>query len=302
MNTKSGAFSLPQPSSDAHLHQLATSGKLEAIGQLASGIAHEINTPIQYVSDNCLFVRDVCQELVPFLKRAHALAEGIVNGQGDVSSARTLLDDMARADFDFLCEELPPAIEHSLRGVERIRKIVSSMKQFSHPGDGEMHPEDINRAIENTVMVATNEWKYIAETELDLAPELPEVECHLGELNQVFLNIVVNAAQAIAAAGYEDERKGLIRIATRCEDDIAIVQISDNGTGMPDEVRARVFEPFFTTKEVGKGTGQGLSIAYQIVVNRHNGSIGVQTQAGKGTTFEIRLPVRADSTALVGGG
>ena len=165
------------------------------------------------------------------------------------------------------------------------------MKAFSHPGDDQMSPADVNGALENTLVVATSEWKYVATTHLDLDPDLPTVPCYLGELNQVFLNIVVNAAHAIADAQAGRAEMGKITITTRCVDKMAEVRIADTGTGMPDHIRSRIFDPFFTTKEVGKGTGQGLSIAYKIVVNRHNGAIDVESVPGAGTTFVIRLPL-----------
>jgi signal transduction histidine kinase len=195
------------------------------------------------------------------------------------------------ADVEYLDEEIPRAIEQSLEGIERVRKIVNSMKEFSHPGLDEMKPMDINHIIENTVTVTSNEWKYIAEMDLDLAPDLPIASCLPGELSQVFLNLIVNAVHAIAdVVGEGENGKGTIYISTRHDQDTIEVRITDSGTGVPEAARESLFNPFFTTKEVGKGTGQGLSIAYGVVVKKHGGTIDFETEMGKGTTFIIRLP------------
>jgi PAS domain S-box-containing protein len=253
--------------------------KLEAIGQLAAGIAHEINTPTQYVGDNLRFLKESFGELDSLLGQ-------LVETGG--APARKALDD---ADFDYLKEEIPRALNQSLEGVDRVAKIVRAMKEFSHPAR-EKTATDLNRAIQSTITVASNEWKYVADVEMDLDTGLPAVHCSPAEFNQVVLNMVVNAAHAIAdVVGDGGRGKGKIRVRTRTEGDWAVIEIGDTGSGMPAHVQQRIFEPFFTTKEVGKGTGQGLAIAHNVVVDKHGGTIKVASAPGAGTTFTIRLPI-----------
>ena len=253
--------------------------KLEAIGQLAAGIAHEINTPTQYVGDNLRFLKESFGELDSLLAQ-------LVKVGG--APAGKLLGD---ADFDYLKEEIPRALNQSLEGVDRVAKIVRAMKEFSHPAR-EKTATDLNRAIQSTITVASNEWKYVAELDMDLDADLPAVHCSPAEFNQVVLNIVVNAAHAISdVVGDGGKGKGKIKVKTRPDGDWAVVEISDTGAGMPPHVQQRIFEPFFTTKEVGKGTGQGLAIAHNVIVDKHGGTIKVTSAPGKGTTFIIRLPI-----------
>jgi len=264
--------------------------KLEAIGQLAAGIAHEINTPTQYVGDNLRFLKESFGELDSVLGQ-------LVKAGGQQASK--LLESV---DFDYLKEEIPRALNQSLEGVDRVAKIVRAMKEFSHPAR-EKTATDLNRAIQSTITVASNEWKYVAEIEMDLDASLPAVHCSPAEFNQVVLNIVVNAAHAIGdVVGDGGKGKGKIRVKTRPDGDWAIVEISDSGCGMPPHIQQRIFDPFFTTKEVGKGTGQGLAIAHNVVVDKHGGTIKVTSSPGAGTTFIIRLPIGGmksdlDSTA-----
>jgi len=176
--------------------------------------------------------------------------------------------------------------------VERVAKIVRAMKEFSHPGPKEKTLTNINRAIENTITVARNEWKYVSEMILDLDPDLPLVPCHPNEFNQVILNLVINAAHAIAdVVGKGATNKGKITVSTRRKGDKVEISVKDTGTGIAPEIRSKIFDPFFTTKEVGKGTGQGLAIARSIVVDKHGGTINFETEVGKGTTFTIHLPI-----------
>ncbi len=198
-------------------------------------------------------------------------------------------------DFDYTRSALPKAIERSLTGVERVTTIVRAMKAFAHPDNEQLTPTDLKALIESTVMVATNEWRYVADMDLQLDQELPPVPCIGGELNQVVLNLIVNASHAIADVVGNSGNKGKISISAGCDDTHAMIRVRDSGTGIPEHARAKVFEPFFTTKEVGKGTGQGLAMAYNCVVKRHKGSIAFETELGQGTTFVIRLPLRAES-------
>jgi signal transduction histidine kinase len=194
---------------------------------------------------------------------------------------------------------MPRAIQQSLEGVQHVSRIVKAMKDFSHPGIDRKVAVDLNRAIETTLTVARNELKYVADTVTQLDPQLPPVPCLPGEINQVLLNLVINAAHAIAdALPPGEQRRGRITVSTQCFEDMVELRVSDTGTGIPEDVRSRIFEPFFTTKPVGRGTGQGLSLAHAVVVNKHGGQIWFDTELGKGTTFIVRLPRDAEPVAL----
>jgi signal transduction histidine kinase len=263
--------------------------KLESIGQLAAGIAHEINTPAQYIGDNVLFLRESFQDLSAFLSTQKALLD---------SPEEPELLDRARqawkdAELEFLQEEIPKALQQCLEGVARVSRIVGAMKEFSHP-DNETHSRlDLNRAIESTVTVCRNEWKYVAEMDLDLDPTLPPLLCFPGELNQAVLNLVINSAHAIAEQlQVTGEEKGRITIRTRQTLEMVEIHVEDTGTGIPESIQARIFDPFFTTKPVGKGTGQGLAIVHAVVVEKHGGTIELQSKEGCGSTFILRIPLR----------
>jgi signal transduction histidine kinase len=272
--------------------QLRQSQKLEAIGQLAAGIAHEINTPIQYIGDNTGFIKESWGHLAGLLAAAQKLRDELT--RGIVSQAAIdIFDDCSRvADVEYLSQDIPRAIDQTLEGVRRVARIVSAMKEFSHPGSQEKRAVDLNRAIETTVTISHNEWKYVANVQTHLDPNLPLVPCLAGEINQVILNLVVNAAHAIADVLQQGAGSlGTITLSTRRDGDWVEISVADTGTGIPEHVRDRVFEPFFTTKEVGKGTGQGLTLAHAVVVKRHGGSIWLDSEVGKGTTFFVRLPI-----------
>lgn len=281
--------------------QLRQAQKLEAIGQLAAGIAHEINTPTQYVGDNMRFLQDVFGDLKPLLvdyQRVLLLAQsGGLREEVIQASEKAVV----KADLEYLMEQIPAAIKESLEGLERVSKIVRAMKDFSHPGSKDKMLVDIHRAIESTVTVARNEWKYVADLKLEFDPLMPPIPCYAGEFNQVILNLVVNAAHAIVEAVKGTEQKGLITIRSYLRDDVAEIQVSDTGTGIPDANRARIFEPFFTTKEVGKGTGQGLAMAYACITHKHGGCISFQSEVGKGTTFIIQLPLAKTASVAANG-
>ena len=266
--------------------QLQSAQKLESIGQLAAGIAHEINTPIQYIGDNTKFLKEAHGDVSKLIEKLEALSPGEVSKE----QINQLLET---ADISYLQKEIPLAIEQCLEGVARVAKIVRAMKEFSHPSK-EKAPSDLNKAIESTITVAANEWKYVAQVETCFDESLPLVNCELGEINQVVLNIIVNAAHAIGDAK-KGEEKGVISVSTAYQHGFAEIRIADNGAGMPASVKAKIFDPFFTTKEVGKGTGQGLSIAHKVIVKNHGGSINVESTLGKGTEFIIRLPVNTQA-------
>ncbi|MGD8529942.1 MAG: ATP-binding protein, partial [Syntrophobacterales bacterium] len=272
--------------------QLLQAQKLEGIGQLAAGIAHEINTPTQYVLNNTGFLEESFGDLLQ-LVNAHRSFVADLTQRGIEQTGVAELEDLGQElDFDFLAEEIPKALESNREGLERISKIVLSIKEFAHPGQEKKQLADLNRAIENTVTVARNEWKYVAEVETDLDPDLPPVPCVVGEINQVFLNLMVNAAQAIAdQPEAKGEIKGRIAISTKRDNDVVEIRIADNGPGIPEAHLGRIFDPFFTTKEPGKGTGQGLAIAYRAIVTNHHGELLVDGLEEDGTTFIIRLPL-----------
>jgi signal transduction histidine kinase len=271
--------------------QLLMAQKLESIGQLAAGIAHEINTPIQYIGDNATFLAEAFRDLLRFVEPHTELASALRNpGRTDFVTA--LEQTVQNVDVNYLRDEIPKATEQLLEGVAHVARIVRAMKEFSHPGPVEKAPVDINRAIESTVLISRNEWKYVAELTTDLDPELPPVPCVAGEFNQVILNLIVNAAQAIGDVVRGSNRKGSIRIGTRRDGEWVEVRVSDTGTGIPEDIRARMFTPFFTTKEVGKGTGQGLAMAHSVIVKKHQGTIRFESEIGVGTTFVVRLPLQ----------
>lgn len=266
--------------------ELLTARKLESIGQLAAGIAHEINTPVQYVSDNLRFLGESIQDLLDIAELARQLVQD-ANG-ADPKIAGKLREMIESADIDYLKEELPMASKQSLEGTQRVATIVRAMKEFAHPGSTEMVDADINKAIQTTLEITRNEWKYVATTELDLAANMPLVPCLLGEINQVVLNMVINARDAIESKG----GPGVISISTRADDSWAVIRIGDTGCGIDQAHIDRIYDPFFTTKEVGKGSGQGLYISYNVIVNKHHGRLSVESEPGKGTVFEIRLPLQ----------
>lgn len=262
--------------------------KLEAVGRLAAGIAHEINTPIQYIGDSVAFVQSGLAELQRLVAGYRACA---APGADDTAARR--LEEIERleteTEWPFLSAEMPRAIERALEGVSRAANIVRAMREFAHPDGSEQSGADLNHALETTLTVARNEYKYVASVETELG-DIPQVICNVGELNQVFLNLIVNAAHAIESAGL-DASSGRIRIATARADASVEITIADNGCGIAEESLEKIFDPFFTTKAVGKGTGQGLAIARSIVVEKHQGSIEVSSRPGAGTRFRITLPI-----------
>jgi PAS domain S-box-containing protein len=263
--------------------------KLASVGELAAGIAHEINSPIQFIGDNLDFIRSTNEDIATILSAYERLAEAAREKAGIDEQLEALDLALEAADVAEAIEDNRDAAEQSLRGVERISRIVRAMKEFSHPGGREAEQVDLNHAIESTTEVCRNEWKTNAELELDFQEDLPLVHCFAGELNQVFLNMVVNASHAIREA--RQNEMGRIRITTRQTGEDVEIRITDNGGGIPESVRDKIFDPFFTTKEVGKGTGQGLAISHDVVVNMHGGRIDLQSTVGEGTTFIVTIPI-----------
>jgi PAS domain S-box-containing protein len=266
--------------------ELQLAQKLESVGRLAAGIAHEINTPIQYVANSVDFLRSAHEDMTALLtdwKTAIDAAAVDPALRTDLAALQT------RYDMDFIRAEAPRAFERTFEGVQRVTNIVKAMKEFAHPDAHEQSPADVNRAIETTLLVASNEYRYLATVSTEWG-DLPQVVCNIGELNQVFLNLIVNAAHAIADAG-KDLTNGEIKLRTALEGSDVLIRVSDNGCGVTPENLSKLYDPFFTTKEVGRGSGQGLAIAHSIVVDKHQGDISATSTPGRGTEFTLRLPV-----------
>lgn len=266
--------------------QIVQGQKLAAIGSLAAGVAHEINTPIQFVSDNTVYVQRSLERVAEVLDRAVAIAEA---GQATPAEVEPLREAIRRARLPKVREQLPRAIEQSLEGLARVAKIVRAMKDFSHPSRGEKELVNLAEALESTATISRNEWKYVAELEIAVDPDLPRVPLLRDEFNQVVLNLIVNSAHAIAERYPGGDRRGRIRISAAACDREVEVRVQDDGNGIPDAVRDRVFEPFFTTKPAGSGTGLGAAIVWRIV-EAHGGTIEVETSPGAGTMFTVRIP------------
>jgi PAS domain S-box-containing protein len=279
--------------------QLAQAQKLETVGQLAAGVAHEINTPIQYVGDNITFLKEAFGDLRLTLGVYGRFVGAARSGNLDGDLLKEVEEQTEKAELDYLNEEIPKAIGQSLEGVQHVAKIVRAMKEFSHPDGENKVPIDINKAIDTTITVARNEWKYVAEVSTDFEADLPLVPCFPGQFNQVILNLIVNAAHAIGECHSDGGagKQGRITITTRALGDRVEIRIADTGAGIPKSIRAKIFDPFFTTKPIGKGTGQGLALAHAVVVKKHQGTISFDTEEGKGTTFIINLPTAQRPTA-----
>jgi two-component system, NtrC family, sensor kinase len=277
--------------------QLAQAQKLESVGQLAAGIAHELNTPIQFVGDNTRFLKDSFITIEEAFEKLDLIVESIAGNNSLSHPVFPLLVDFSglyhSSDLRFLREEIPRAIDQTLEGADNVARIVRAMKVFSHPGSKELQQIDLNSALDSTITVSRNEWKYCARVQTDFASDLPKIYCLPAELNQAFLNILVNGAHAIQAKGGDE--LGQLTVSTRQDESHIYIDISDTGTGIPESIRNRVFDPFFTTKGVGKGTGQGLAIAYNVVVELHKGQLLFDTKEGEGTTFHIVLPMNVSA-------
>jgi signal transduction histidine kinase len=272
--------------------QLAQTQKLEAIGQLAAGIAHEINTPIQFIGDNTRFVKEAWTSLDPAISMLRSICQPSSPKVAPTECLRQLKSILESIDSEYMRREIPLALNQSLEGISRVTKIVQAMKEFSHPGSDEKLPADINQAILTTITVARNEWKYVSEVETVLGDDLELVPCLVSEFSQVILNLIINSAHAISQVlGNEPGGKGKITIRTKQEKDGVVISIRDTGAGIPPEIQSRIFEPFFTTKGVGKGTGQGLALAHTTIVKKHGGRLWFESEVGKGTTFFIQLPL-----------
>jgi signal transduction histidine kinase len=280
---------------DAELQQAR---KLESVGQLAAGIAHEINSPMQFISDNIEFISECSGKLFEIVQ-AYQHALGNLESPKEWEQRRLEMAIVIRESrFEHIVEQLPAATEESRQGVNRVIDIVRAMRQFSLPGTAEMVETDLNEAIRNTLIITTNRWRNVAEVETELDADLPHVPAFPAGINQALVNVILNAADAIAEKlGDEPREKGRIRIRSRCDADHAIVEIEDTGCGIAENIQSRVFDPFFTTKEVGKGAGQGLTVCHDVVVKQHRGAIELDSIPGQGSCIRFKLPRTAPGDA-----
>jgi two-component system, NtrC family, sensor kinase len=275
---------------------LRLSQKLEAVGQLASGIAHELNTPIQFVADSVHFLGRAFTDTLGLVQGYRALIAEAAKSHGAATLVARASTLEGAAELAYLQTEIPAACARTIEGTDRVATIVRAMKEFGHPDGREKSSADLDRAITNTLIVASNEYKYVAEIDLSLGG-LPPVSCHVGDINQVILNLVVNAAHAIEAVVGNSGTMGRIGIQTRCEGGDAVIEVSDTGCGISPDILDKIYDPFFTTKPVGKGTGQGLAIARSIIVDKHGGKLSVASEVGRGTTFTMHLPIDGSTGA-----
>jgi PAS domain S-box-containing protein len=275
--------------------RLLHSAKLESVGQLAAGIAHEINTPAQFITANIDFLDESFAKVGDLCTAVLSMVPAIRQNAVTTDQCETIEAMVDELDWDYLKEELPLAIAQSKEGLQRVTSIVQAIKEFSHPGSKQKTAANLNRIIETTITVARNEWKYVATVVTRLDPDLGAVPCHADEIGQVILNILINAAHALESmrGEYPEGRQGQITITSAQDEQYAEIRIADNGPGIPESIRHKVFDPFFTTKQVGKGTGQGLAIAHDVIATKHDGTLSFETSAATGTTFIIRLPRRA---------
>ncbi len=280
-------------------HEQRISARLQSVGALAAGIAHEINTPMQFVSDSVYFLKTAVGELDVLWPELAHLSQTVKFSDDSARTIERIGDTLTQIDIGQLVTDANDSAERALEGIRRVTKIIRAMREFAHPDNGEHTNVDINNAIETTLTVCKNVYKEVADVTTNFG-FLPPVKCQYGEINQVFLNIIVNAAHAIEAQKHVGV-KGRIEISTEIEDNWAVIKIKDNGTGIPDSVKARIFDPFFTTKEVGKGTGQGLAIVQSVIVERHRGRITVDSEVGKGTAFILRLPLEGQPVQSTSG-
>lgn len=271
--------------------ELLQSQKLESIGRLASGVAHEINTPVQFVGDSIHFLSESVTDILNLMAELLVTMNDIASGNMSIRVIEETVEALcSKYDYDYLTKNIPKSVQRSAEGLARVAEIVQSMKAFAHPDQKTMSAVDINSGLTTTLTVAKNEYKYVANVETDLA-DIPYVEGYLGEMNQVFLNLIVNSAHAIENVFKQTGEQGLITVRTRQEGSFVTIEIEDTGGGIPKDIQNRVFDPFFTTKEVGKGTGQGLALAHRVINQMHGGEISFTTVEGKGTNFLIKLPI-----------
>ncbi len=273
--------------------QSSLSQKLESVGRLASGVAHEINTPMQFITDNTQFLKQALTSLITVLETYRTAKASIASGKNPTEALAIAQAAEEDNELNYLLEEIPRTFEETMGGLKRVTSIIKSLKEFAHPSIAACQPADLNKAIATTIAVSRHEWKYVADVVTEFDPELPMIPLRIDEMNQVMLNLIVNASHAIGdAIKQRGESKGIITLRTKQEGESVLVQVQDNGTGIPASAQSHIFEPFFTTKGIGKGTGQGLAIIRTIVVKNHGGTIHFTTEPGQGTIFHIKLPLQ----------
>lgn len=280
---------------DKAFRELEKALQWEAIGQLSAGIAHEINTPSQYINDNLKFLEQAMVNITPILSICKKLKSNNISAKDEGECEQQIINLIKNVDLEFLMKEIPSAIAQSKSGIDHVQSIVNAMKDYSYKQSKEIRNEDINHTIESAIAISRNLWKYVADIKTEFDPTLQTIKCIRGEIGQVILNLIINAAHAIEdkkkVVPIEDNFKGKIVISTKRTDKWAEIRIADNANGIPKNIEKKVFRPFFTTKDVGKGTGQGLALSYSIIINNHNGLLTFDTEIGVGTTFLIQVPI-----------
>ncbi|UCH98472.1 MAG: PAS domain-containing protein [Candidatus Aminicenantes bacterium] len=265
------------------------SQKLESLGKMARNIAHEIKSPLQYIGNNSYFIYDSFENLVKFFNALNQSLTAIE--KSDPTRVKENLEKACKEyDIEYILKEGPKASDQIIKGVSRVTTIIQSMMDYTHPGRGVMEQANIHELLETTLVFIRKNKNEIYQVQTEFCPDIPQVLCYPGELVQVFMNLLINAADAIQEKG----KPGLIKITTALNNDEVIVSIADNGCGIPDDIKDNIYNPFFTTKEVGKGTGQGLSLVHNIVTEKHKGKIYYESKPGEGTTFYVHLPLSPD--------
>jgi PAS domain S-box-containing protein len=273
---------------------IAETHKLESIGQITTSIAYEIDSPIQYIGDNIRFLGDAFKSLTELIKKYQSLFRAIRAGSVSKAQFQEVSTALEKADWEYLSEEIPNALDQTEQGIQRVSKSVNAIHEFSRPGSEDKLAIDLNRALESTIVVTRNDWKHVAELVTDLEPNLPPVPCHRAQINQAFMHLIKNATEAITAKVKEGAgQRGTIKISTRSEKGYVEIWLSDNGAGIPEDIQSKVFDPFFTTKAKGDGMGQGLAICRTVIEEKHGGKIRFETVPNNGTIFIIQLPLEA---------
>ncbi len=271
--------------------ELRQAQKLEAVGRLAAGVAHELNTPLQFVSDSVAFVAESVRDLIATVGRYRSVLNDVVDTdtRDQIASALDRLDQVdGDLDLPFLIDQTPGAVGLSREGLTRMADIVRAMKEFAYADSTDLVLMDVNQALANTLTISRAEYRAFADVVTCFGP-VPPIHCRAGEVSQVFLNLIVNAGHAIEDRMKDTGERGTITVTTGLVDGRIEVSVSDTGTGIPEAIRDRIYDPFFTTKVVGRGSGQGLAISRNVIVDKHGGSLDFESEVGRGTTFRIRL-------------
>jgi two-component system NtrC family sensor kinase len=276
-------------------HELRQSQKLEAVGRLAAGVAHEINTPMQYIGGAVDFMGTSVEHVSHGMRALVQFLEHMAPRIPGDAALDAVHRALAEADLEFVLGEMPAAVADARIGIKRVGEIVRSMREFAYRGSTAKEETDLNRPLLAALDLARAEYKYCADLESDLA-DIPHVVCNVAEMGQVFLNLIINAAHAMKTVHAQTGQRGQLKVRSRLEGDQIVVEIGDTGGGIPEAVRDRIFEPFFTTKPFGQGTGQGLAIAHSIVVEKHAGTLTFDSVPGVGTVFHVRIPLNACAT------